>query len=229
MADPATAGDFTEAQVEKLQQLVAGVVNQAIAARDKQADKKRQADIDTIKQEFTKALEGVKPVPAEPTDGKDGKNKGGDKESVALQTLQRQLEEQRARSDAFEAKANAERTQRRQVALSQTVSQALGVHGIEGNRARAALALLKNDSRIGFETDDEDNIVFRGEDGLSVSLDVGLRQWAKSEEARVFLPPSNTRGSGSRPNGQSPGSSLSKEEATGMFWESVGNSIRSAG
>lgn len=224
----AAADGFNEAQLEKIRELVGTVVNGAISSRDKQADKKREQDKNDIKKMLDESLAAFKGASSGEGGEGEGKGKGKDKDSVQFATLQRQLEEMKTRSDTFERKALEERTKSRQSALSQSVQQALAVHGIEGNRARGALALLKTDNRIGFESDDEDNIVFRSDDGIGVSLDVGLRQWVKTEEARVYLPPPNTRGSGSRPGGTN-GQTVTKEEAASQFWEAVGATVSRGG
>jgi len=204
---PAGGGAPTEMPAEWMEAVVQKVsahLQKALTSRDAQADKKREADQAAFKKMLEEALAGKGGEP--PVDDGKGGGKGKDKDNTALQTLQKRLDEMAQRSEAFEKKAAEERAARRQVALTQTVHNALSAYGIEGSRAKAALALLQAEQRISFQDEDSDELTFRGEDGLTTELTVGLRTWAKSEDAKLFLPASGSRGSGGRPGGGPAGS-----------------------
>jgi hypothetical protein len=57
--------------------------------------------------------------------------------------------------------------------------------------------LLDADKAVGYE---EDEIVFRTEEGAT-DLASGLKAWAKTEDAKFFLPAKGASGSGSKPEG----------------------------
>lgn len=199
-------GEMPAEWMEAITQKLAGQFQKALTSRDAQADKKREADQAAFKKMIEEAL-GARPAggAGEPPldDGKGGKGgKGGDKDNVALQTLQKRLDEQIQRSDAFEQKAHAERQARRQVGLVQTLMSALGGLNITGERAEAARDSLLYRNQVAYADDDSDEITFRGTDGMSTELPLGLRQWAKSPAAQIYIPPSGVNGSGSRPGGK---------------------------
>ena len=102
--------------------------------------------------------------------------------------------------------------------LDQLVTDRLGVLGkIDGTGARLALLALTASGRVGRgEGEDSDRAVFRGDDGVTVDLDTGLKQWLKTDEAKFFQAPSGARGSGSRPTQQPLGGGpVSREVAQG--------------
>lgn len=189
--------EWMDAVVQK----VSVQLQKALTSRDAQADKKREQDQAAFKKMVEEALAGVKPSPGEPPldDGKGGGKNKSPKDDVAYQTLQKRLDEMAARADAFEQRALSERKERRQVNLVQSLMSALGSINITGERAEAARDSLLYRQAVSYADDDSDEIVFRGTDGVSTELALGLRQWAKSPAAQIFIPPSGTRGAGTSP------------------------------
>lgn len=206
-AGGAPQGEIPEAWMESIVQKVSGLVQKALTSRDAQADKKREQDQAAFKKMIEDALgaRGGGGNSDPPPDDKGGKNGGkSQKDDVAYQTLQKRLDEIQQRSDAFERRANEERQARRQVNLVQSLMSALGSLNITGERAEAARDSLLYRSQVGYSDDESDEVVFRGADGMSTELPLGLRQWSKSQAAQIFLPPSGVSGSGSRPGGGRP-------------------------
>lgn len=200
---PAISDELVDAVVQK----VSVQLQKALTSRDAQADKKREADQASFKKMIEEAISsrgggGGNDLPLDNVGGGKGKDK--DKDNVALQSLQKRLDEMAQRAEAFEQKASAERSQRRQVGLVQSVTQALGTLGITGERADAARDSLLYRNRITFADDESDEIIFRDDAGMATELALGLRQWAKTQSAQIFLPPTGVNGSGSRAGGKSP-------------------------
>lgn len=207
---PAGGGAFDE---DAFMQKVAQMVQKALYSRDSQADKKREQDKADFKKMIDDALGARGGAPAggdpPPDDGGKGggKNKNGaaGDNGVAYQTLKTRLDEQEERSRSFEKKWQEERANRRQIGLNQRVLEALNAVGISGEHAEAARDSLLFRGRVGFADEESDEIVYRGDDGLASELALGLRQWAKTSSAQIYLPPSGVKGSGGRPGGNKPG------------------------
>lgn len=219
---------FNDQQLDTIKSLVSGIVNSAISARDKMADKKRAEDRDAILKGLDEKLAALKPVPSDEGEGgKDGKGKKG--ENVELATLRKQLADTNAKVEAAERRAAESRARERSVALRQTTAEELSKHGIEGNRFKAAFAMLQQDGRIKHRDDDSDDLVFVDDAGTEVELTVGLAAWIKSDDAKIVLPPSGTRGAGTRPgSGSAPGVKLTKEQAQAKGWEAAGEALKGA-
>lgn len=204
MADDTPPSPFSEEQTNSLRQLVSQIVNSSIRARDVQADKKRAEDRDAIKSDFAKMLDekltalAPKPDDGDKTDGKGGKPRDR-KEDVELATLKRQFSEMQQRAEESDRRASAERAKNRDITLRKAAEEVLEGAGITGTRFKAAYALLQQEGRIRYAADDTDDIIFTEAMGAEVDHRTGLSGWAKSEEAKLFIPPSGTNGSGSRP------------------------------
>jgi len=198
MADDTPTSPFTEEQTNSLRQLVSSIVNSSIRARDVQADKKRAEDREAIKSDFAKMLDEKLAAFTPATD--DGKGSKRDrKEDVEFATLKRQFAEMQARAEESDRRAAAERAKNRDITLRKAAEEVLESAGITGTRFKAAYALLQQEGRIRYAADDTDDIVFTESTGTEVDHRTGLSGWAKSEEAKLFIPPSGTQGSGSRP------------------------------
>lgn len=225
-------GEMPDAWVQSITERVTSIVNSAISQRDKQSDKK----FETRMGEIQKLLEGAKPAPATPPVDEGAGGKAGKTKDIELATLNTRIAEAERRADALERARAEERAKNRTITMRQTVTDALATHGIEGARARGALALLNSEGRIAFEDDDSDSIVFKGIDvaGTDVSLRLadGLKEWIKKDEAaKLFLPPGapgGVRGAGSTPGRANGGAAvtMTKEEASSQFWDALGNAVR---
>ncbi len=194
------AAAFTQEHWDEVDKRVAAVVNSALTGRLKTFEKQLGEKIEgTLGSILDKKLEGYKAPVADP-DGAGGKN-DKNKDNVALATIQRQLEVQKADIERISAERDTERKKNRDTALRTKSTEGLTKIGItDPFMAKVALAHLREEGRIGLESDDSDNLVWNDETG-SVSFETGLRSWAKTEEAKRFLPASGAKGSGSRPGG----------------------------
>ena len=184
-------------------------VNNMFTARLSTVEKKIEKQLKETTEGFSKALDeklaGFKPG-QDPPDDKGGKSS---KKDVEVETLRKQFADLQAQLMTSQQQAEAEREKNRQIQLSQTVTEKLERLGaIHGVAAKMALGSLTAFGRVGWGTDDDtfgpDKLVFRGDDGSITELDVGLKQWLKSDEAKIFQAPTNVRGSGSRPGGLDP-------------------------
>lgn len=224
------ASPFTDAQQESLRTTISSIVNSAIAARDKMADKKRAEDRTAIQTDFAKLLDeklgalAPKPKGDEQTDDKNdkgNKNRARIEDSVEFKTMQARFSEMQQRLDEAERISKAERLAGLDIKLRQLLSDKLtsilGFTDAEKSRITASY-LIDAKKAVRF---DEETMHPLFDDGLNpIDLDTGLRQWAKTAEAKHFLPPTNTRGSGGRPgaNGLYP-QNIDKDQALNNVFE----------
>jgi len=201
MADEANPQN-DDALLERLSPKIHSLINSALASHNKMADKKRAEDRDAIAKMLDEKLSALKPAGdnAEGAEGKGGKGGKGKGEDVELATLRKRLDELTQRAEQADQRAAQEREKNRAGTIRQTVADMLSAAGIDGARFKAAYAMLQQEGRIKPSDDlESDDAWFVDDTGNTVDLSVGIKSWLKSDDAKIFLPPSNARGSGSRP------------------------------
>lgn len=222
-ANPGSGGEantLTEQTVNEL-------VNRAITARLKPFSEKLEKTLGDLTtgvtgklEEFSKQFEALKPK-------EDPKPKPKDKDAPInladlpeWQATQKQLADQQKKLDAAERKAAEAEAKRRDTMLRERAREALTAAGVDSKRARQAMALLvDSEKRIQFSEDGEDLVFVDGDE--TVPLIDGLKKWAKSEDAQIYLPPRGTAGSGDRGGGSAP-----RTQAGGQTTkEQVGNAL----
>jgi len=216
---------FTDEQLASLKSTVATIVNSAIVNRDKMADKKRAEDRAALESSFGRMIDELR-TSMRSDGGADGDKKGkGKGEDIELQTLRRQFTDATKKVEEYQRQLAEEQALRRASALRQNANEILATAGIDGTRFKGAYALLQQDGKIRHSEDG--TAVFVDETGSEVALEVGLKGWMKSEDAKIFLPPSGTKGAGTRP-GQAPPSSttLSRPEALDKAFASLGEALQ---
>lgn len=183
----------------KLGASAANMVTARLSTLEKKLTEKVMSGVgELLTKTLDEKLAGFRPAadPNEPAG-----NKG--KKDVEIETLRNKLEEERQARLTQEARANEQTAKIRRKELHGAVVDELSKQAkIDGMPARLALASLAATGRIGYDEDGEnpDRIIFKGDDGLSVDLTQGLKQWLKTDEGKFFLPAVTTRGSGSRPS-----------------------------
>lgn len=124
--------------------------------------------------------------------------------SPAYKALQKQLDENKAATAKIEAQRAAERAKGRDMGLRQSLTEKLSALGFSGLGLKHAIGVLVDASKaVRYADDDGDDVLMRTEDG-DMPLEDGLRQWAKSEDAKLFLPPRGAGGSGNSPGAKGP-------------------------
>jgi hypothetical protein len=122
-----------------------------------------------------------------------------------LRKLQEQIASLTKQAEDARSERDAERARARDSLLRQRVTDALSGVGIEGVRARHALGLLVDAEKRTRWSDDGETILFRTDAHDEVDLATGLREWLKTDDAKLYLPPRGAAGSGDRPGAQPPG------------------------
>lgn len=113
--------------------------------------------------------------------------------------LQKQLQDLQKAADTAKAEAEAEKAKTREAKLRQRLGDELAGHGIDPTRAKHAVGyLIDVEKRVRWSEDDADAIVFRDADGQDLDFGTGMKAWAKSEDAKIYMAPRGTQGSGDR-------------------------------
>jgi len=224
--DPAKGSSGSEGQ-NLTEQTVNELVNRAITARLKPFSEKLEKTLGDLTtgftgklDEFSKQFEALKPK--EDPKPKQPKDKDAAPLNLAelpeWQATQKQLADQQRKLDAAEKKAAESEAKRREAFRRQHTDEALVKAGVDAKAVRAARALLEADGRIKLSDDGESISYIDGDD--EKSLEDGLKTWAKSDEAKIYLPPRGTTGSGDRGGGSAP-----KHSTGGTTKESIGNAL----
>jgi hypothetical protein len=218
-----------ESLTTSIQESVVGatgkLVNDAITKRLSAFEKTMGS---TLESTITKSLEGLKPATQTVHEG-GAQDPAKDPSTVALRTMEAKLADVVARAEAADKRANAERMKNREAALHATATDSLSKLGIVDPIAlKLAVGHLKSEKRLQFEDDDNDDapVLYRADDNSMLGLGEGLKKWMTTPEAKHFMPPTGTRGSGSRPTGSSGGTAPTKEAAESLLWEKFGEAIR---
>lgn len=183
-------------------------LNKAITARLRDFEKKVgetiKTSVDGIAPQLDQLLE-TKLSALKPQG--DGKPQNADPAKVDIEShpfvkgLLKRLDESDKRTKAIEADRDAERARAQDADLRRQLGDALAKRGIPADRIRQAIGLLVDaEKRVGR---DGDALVFNEKDG-AVDLDTGVDRWVKGDDAKIFLPPRGTSGSGDRGAGKKP-------------------------
>ena len=199
-----------ESDLTTIKELVNTSINGVVSNLKKQGDLARQKDGEALKGDFQKMLDGLAEKLSagggeEPPggDGKGGKGGKGGESARELATLRQQVQETARRLDESQKQAQAERDKNRSAALRNAISETLEPLGITGIRFKSAYALLQQEGRIRYAADDSDDISYVDAAG-EVDYRTGLAGWVKSDDAKIFLPPSGSQGAGTRPRSGQP-------------------------
>ena len=186
---PETPATLSESRVHQL-------INSALASQKKELERKAKEDREAFSKMLDEKLGALKP--AEPAAPGEGGKKAKD---VELDSLRRQMQELQGQLQEQRDVAQRELQKNRTSQMHSVVQERLAEMGkITGTGAKLALMALTASGRVGYgEGDESEKLVYRGDDGVTVDLETGLKQWLKTEEAKYFQAPSGARGSGSRP------------------------------
>jgi hypothetical protein len=172
----------------------------ALGERFRTFEQKVDKTLSTLGGKLKDELAALFPKPEPPKAEPEGKGK--DKEPAAspeLRKLQDQITLLTKQADDARSERDAERARARDATLRQRLTDTLSAAGIEGVRARHAVGLLVDAERRVRWSDDGQAITFD-----DVELAAGLREWLKTDDAKLYLPPRGALGSGDRPGAQPP-------------------------
>lgn len=181
------AGSLDEAKVNEL-------ISKAIGARFKAFETKIAKTFEAASEQIlTRVNEALSTIPKPPEGGAPPPD---DKANPVVAGLQKQLDAMKAKVEASDAKAEAAEAKQRDAALRARLAEQLALHDIEGTRAQHAIGYLVDAAkRVRYDGDD---LVFMDEND-AVDLKTGLAEWAKGDEAKLYLPPRGANGSGTPP------------------------------
>ena len=198
---------------------VAEMVTGAVRSQIQKATQKLTQDVakqvsEGLQETVAAAIEESQknqPKPPNPKPDDDDKTKIAD--NPEFRALQKQLEEQRKATERIQAERDAERERAQNTSLQQQALDGLAAVGLtDGARARHALLFLRGSGRLEWDEHGE-RVLYRDADG-SMPLADGLKNWAASDEAKIYLPPRGAGGSGGSPGSSAPSQKPSgKDEA----------------
>lgn len=181
-------------------------INRAITSRFSSFEKKIGGQVsEAVTGLLPKLDEIVQARLPQPSQGSAGASEKPLEESPLVKGLQKKLAELEEQNRKSQSERDAERARARDVALRQRLSEELGKHGVDARYVKQALGFLVDaEKRVRWADDEGDALVFRDSDGSELDLSTGLRSWAKSDDAKIYMPPRGLSGSGDRGGGQAP-------------------------
>ena len=149
---------------------------------------------------LTETLEGLKTAPPKPPNTPTPTTpEPRFEDSPAYRAQQLELQKLQKRVEAAEGEKAAERAKARAQTLRQRTIEVLAEHGVTGNGARHAFNTFVAESRVVYEGDTTDELLFVDEKGEKLPIKDGIKSWVESDDAKVFLPPRGAQGSGGEP------------------------------
>ena len=121
-------------------------------------------------------------------------------EAKKIAEYEAKLKEMNERMEADSRERANEKQKRLSLEEKSRLADELRLAGVPDSRVRAAVALVyTEDKRVGRNANG-DVVYFVPKDGYTdeVSLSDGVKEWMKSDEGKVFLPPRDASGSGSK-------------------------------
>jgi hypothetical protein len=198
--------DFAKKQETSLKATMTTTLESLMGTLDKALDTKLEAFKSTL------------PTPSD-KDGAGG-DKGGSRQTPVTETpeyrgLKKQLDETAAQVRASADREKAAMEAAKATRLRQGVAEMLTKKGFDPARVRLAVGhLIDVDKRVRLDGEGEnERIVIKDTDG-DVDLETGVDAWAKTDEAKIYLPPRGSAGSGDRGGGRRANGAGQKTEPT---------------
>lgn len=117
----------------------------------------------------------------------------------AFKGLKKQLDESANNTRKLQEERDAERARASAADLRDQVGKALAKHGVPSDRLTHAVGHVINTAGLAKWNEDRSAVVFG-----DLDLETGTKDWLKNDEAKIYLPPRGTQGSGDRGGGQRP-------------------------
>lgn len=197
-ANPGDKGNGDDADKFVTQEQLSQVVNAAVSNHLKRFESKLTSTVGDVIADKLKDL-NLKPGEGDDDDPPEDDPPDKGKSDPQITSLKRQITQLTNKLNDSNAVAENERKQRRADALRTDVLKHLGEGGIAGKRLNAAVAVLYQNGRV--KVDGDGQHLFVDEDGLDVPLKDGIGTWVTSDDAKLFLPPKDVRGSGDKGGG----------------------------
>lgn len=147
-----------------------------------------------------------------------------------FKALEKQLADEKKRRETSEAKQAEAEQRRARAEEDDAVKSALMAAGVKDEaRIRAALHTHRGEGRI--KRDDAGTILFvkRSDAGEEeVTLAKGIAEWSKTDEGKVFLPPTGASGSGGGPPKNGGANGAPGKLSTSDFQSAIFNAVTDA-
>lgn len=196
-ANPGDTGQGSEpkyATIEEVTDAVADMINKAITNRNKAFENKMSGMLNELSSKFEEKMKASAPQQTA-TSGSEPKVE----DSPVYKGLQKQMADLQQKYETAEREKRAEKARGKDKDLRQRLSDELVKAGVDPSRVRHAVGLLvDSDKRVRYVEEDSEEVVFADEDNQEVDFRTGLRNWVKSEDAKIYISARGTTGSGDR-------------------------------
>lgn len=224
-------GDTTEgggpnyATLDEIVGVVSEMVNKAITSRNKQVESKVDKLFNDFSAKFEERLSKL-PTDKPQSSGTEPRIE----ETPVYKGLQKQLSDLQHKLETAENEKRAERSKARDKDLRQKLGDELVKSGIDPTRVRHAVGLLVDaDKRIRYVDEDSDEVVFKDSDDQEVDFRTGLKNWVKSDDAKIYMPARGATGSGDRRPAERKGASSQSNNALEEVGMSLLNVLKNEG
>jgi hypothetical protein len=227
---------LSEEDLKQVTGLLNETINGAVGNLKRQDESKRKKDFDelkaslgqTIGEQIAAAVKAAAPAEGEPAGGEPNAKGRKDRE---IETLRQQGEQTRRELQAQIERANAAEVRRRAIERKTLVDQALALGGVSDSFTReTVIALFDSRGNVPWTEGDDPQLVWRDHvSGNESNFQDGMAAWLKGEEAKRFLPPTGSRGSGSRPSAAgSPYKNMTPDERQRAVRQRLGEELDKA-
>lgn len=220
---PPNGAQGTSAPEALTEDRVMEIMNRAITSRLQDYGRKQEKHFSTLIETFTSKLDEK----FQGIGSSQGASGEGNEKPLSIQDhpefkgLAKRLQETEARTKAAEDRAANERAKSMDSTLRQRLGDELTKHGLDSKYGRHAIGLLVDADKRARWSEDGERIVWRDDDGAEVELTQGVKAWAKSDDAKPYLPPRGTAGSGGLPGSgnQKPNGDVSEDTAARLLMQ----------
>ena len=137
----------------------------------------------------------------------------------AFKGMKKQLDEAVGQTRKLQEERDAERARARDMDLRKQVTETFAKNGVPADRLHFAVGAAIDTEKKAKWNEDGDAVVFG-----DLDLDTGSKDWLKSDNAKIFLLPRGTQGSGERGGGRAP-AARSSMGTKAVSMQDLGNAV----
>jgi hypothetical protein len=202
--DNSAAPDGSPADEPAAQYVTEEQLSRAVAARLTDYSKKQEKAQAAFESRLLQAVSEARDPASDDSGVREEQDpKSAADETPAVRALQRQLADVSQRLEKSAAEVESERAKARHQSMVGALQDALASAGLDTPVMRHAVGYLVDTSKR-VRMDDDDSVLFLDEAGGELPLKEGVTAWARSDDAKPYLPPRGASGSGSPPAGRRP-------------------------
>jgi hypothetical protein len=183
------------------------LVNKAITGRLQDYGRKQEKHLSSLLETFTSKLdEKFQGITQQQSgqEGSDGAKPQAIQEHPEFKGMSKRMQDLEARLRAADEEKSQLKAKGLDTQLRQKLAEELTKAGVDSKWSRHAIGLLVDtDKRVRW-SEDEGRVLWRDDDGADLDLSQGLKAWAKSEDAKAYMPARGVAGSAGAPGSGQP-------------------------